>query len=129
MLSPVSLEYRKLVENRVYPNSTLVGDPLSLSTKFAVKSLLNSLVSSEQSLESHRIKMKNMLSFNPKKVFELIGGYASNYFSERDFMLYLDRNGVSYNPRDIELLFIRFSRNKKGLISFSNFLDEISPKY
>ncbi len=65
MLSPVSLEYRKLVENRVYPNSTLVGDPLSLSTKFAVKSLLNSLVSSEQSLESHRIKMKNMLIFNP----------------------------------------------------------------
>lgn len=44
-------------------------------------------------------------------------------------MLYLDRNNVSYLPKDIELLFIRLSKNKKGLISFSNFLDEISPRY
>lgn len=44
-------------------------------------------------------------------------------------MLYLDRNGILYSPRDIELIFIRLSRNKKGLVSFSNFLEEISPRY
>ena len=84
MLAPVSVEYRKLVEDRIYPNSTLVGDPLSVSTKYAVKNLFSNLLSAEQALESYRIKMKNMLSFNAKKIFECIGGYASNYFSERD---------------------------------------------
>lgn len=44
-------------------------------------------------------------------------------------MLYLDRNNVTYYPKDIEMIFIRLSRNKKGLISFSNFLDEITPRY
>lgn len=129
MLAPVSVEYRKLVEERVYPNSSLVGDPLSVSTKYAVKNLLANVLSVEQLLEAHRIKMKNMLSFNSKKIFELIGGYASNYFSEKDFMLYLDKNNIPYQSKDIELLFIRLSRNKKGLISFSNFLDEITPRY
>jgi Ca2+-binding EF-hand superfamily protein len=84
MLAPFSQEYRKLVEDRIYPNSTLVGDPLSVSTKFSMKNLLQNLIQSEQTLESHRSKMKNMLSFNSKKIFELIGGYASSYFSERD---------------------------------------------
>lgn len=129
MCAPVCLDYRRLVENRTVPNSTLVGDPLSVSTKYAVKNMFANLLSAEQTLEAHRLKMKNMLSFNAKKVFELIGGYGSNYFSERDFMLYLDRNGISYNPRDIELVFIRFSRNKKGLISFTQFLEEVSPRF
>lgn len=84
MVAPVSQEYRKLVEDRIYPNSSLVGDPLSVSTKFSVKNLFANLLSAEQTLETSRIKMKNMLSFNSKKIFEQIGGYASNYFSERD---------------------------------------------
>lgn len=129
MLAPLSAEYRRLVEERVYPNSILVGDPLSSSTKFAVKSLIGSLISGEQTLENSRLKMKNLLSFNSKKIFELIGGYASNYFSERDFMLYLDRNNITYYPRDIELIFIRLTRNKKGLVSYSNFVEEISSRY
>lgn len=84
MLAPISYEFRRLVENRIYPNSTLVGDPLSTSTKFAVKSLFSNLINAEQTLELHRKKMKNLITFNTKKVFELIGGYASHYFSERD---------------------------------------------
>lgn len=93
MLAPVTPEFRVLVENRVYPNSKLVGDPLSSSTKFSVKNLFTNLLSAEQTLESSRIKMKNMLSFNSKKIYELIGGYASNYFSEKDvftFICYLN---------------------------------------
>lgn len=129
MLAPLTAEYRRLVEERVFPNSVLVGDPLSSSTKFAVKTLLNNLIASENSLEASRLKMKNLLSFNSKKVFELVGGYAANYFSERDLMLYLDRNNISYLPRDIELLFIRFTRNKKWLVSYTNFVEEISPRY
>lgn len=129
MLAPVSPEYRRLVENRVYPNSSLIGDPLSSSTKFSVKNLLNNIISSEQVLEDHRRKMKSLLSFNSKAMFEKIGGYASNYFSEKDFILYLEKNGIIYLQKDIELLFIRFSKNKKGLISFTQFLDEISPRY
>ena len=129
MVAPVSSEYRRLVENRIYPNSTLIGDPLSVSTKFSLKSLIQNLISAEQNLEASRIKMKNMLSFNSKKIFELIGGYASNYFTEKDFMLYLSRNNIPFTQKDIELIFIRFSRNQKGSISFTNFLEEISPRY
>lgn len=84
MLAPISVEFRKLIENRVYPNSSLVGDPLSASTKYAVKNLLNTIINTEQNLEIHRRKMKSLLSFNSKKIFEQIGGYASNYISEKD---------------------------------------------
>lgn len=87
MLTSISLEFRRLVENRVYPNSSLVGDPLSTSTKFALKNLFLTLIESEQNLELTRKKMKNLISFNSKKIFELIGGYASHYFSERDVRL------------------------------------------
>ena len=44
-------------------------------------------------------------------------------------MNYLDKNLISYLPKDIELLFIRLSRNKKGLISYLQFIEEISPRY
>lgn len=44
-------------------------------------------------------------------------------------MNFLDKSGINYLPKDIELLFIRFSKNKKGLISYSQFLEEISPRY
>lgn len=44
-------------------------------------------------------------------------------------MNYLDKNRICYLPKDIDLLFIRFSRNKKGLISYMQFLEEISPRY
>jgi hypothetical protein len=44
-------------------------------------------------------------------------------------MFYLEKNGIIYLQRDVELLFIRLSKNKKGLISFTQFLDEISPRY
>lgn len=84
MLAPIGSDFRRLVENRIYPNSSLIGDPLSVSTKYSVKSLLDNLISSEQSLEIHRKKMKNLISFNSKKIFELIGGYASSYFNEKD---------------------------------------------
>ena len=40
----------------------------------------------------------------------------------------LDKNNINYQPKDLELMFIRLSKNKKGLISYSNFLDEISPR-
>jgi len=129
MLAPVAQEYRRLVEERVIPNSRLLWDPLSSTTKYSVKNLLTNVVSAEQNLETSRIKMKNMLSFNSKKMFELIGWFASNYFSDRHLMLYLDRNNISYLPRDIELLMIRFTRNKKGLVSFTSFLEELSPRY
>jgi hypothetical protein len=88
MLVPIAQDYRRLVENRLYPNSSLIGDPLSVSTKYAVKNLFNTLFSSEQSLEIHRKKMKSLSSFNSKKIFETIGGYASSYFSEKDVRIY-----------------------------------------
>lgn len=84
MLAPLTQEFRRLVENRIYPNSTLIGDPFSASTKYAIKDLISRIINLEQSLELSRRKLKNLLSFNSKKAFELIGGYASNYFSEKD---------------------------------------------
>jgi len=129
MLAPVNSEFRRLVEDRIYRNSSLVGNPLSSLTRLAVKSLLDNILNLEQGLEVHRKKMKNLLSFNSRRIFESIAGYGSNYFSEKDMMFYLDKQGISYLPKDIDLLFIRLSRNKKGLISFDQFLEEINPRY
>lgn len=84
MLAPLTQEFRRLVENRIYPNSTLIGDPFSPSTKYSLKDLLSRIIALEQSLENSRRKLKSLISFNSKKAFELIGGYASNYFSEKD---------------------------------------------
>lgn len=84
MLAPVTFDFRRLIESRIYPNSSLIGDPFSTSTKYALKDLITNLIAHEQALENSRRKIKNLLSFNTKKIFEQIGGYASNYFSEKD---------------------------------------------
>jgi Ca2+-binding EF-hand superfamily protein len=96
MLAPFTQEFRRLVENRIYPNSTLIGDPFSASTKYAVKDLIGRIINYEQSLELSRRKFKNLISFNSKKAFELIGGYASNYFSEKDVSTKLNKNISSH---------------------------------
>lgn len=88
MLAPYSKDFRRLIESRI-PGSS-IGDPLSTSTKIATKSLIDRIISIEESLEQHRRKMKSILSFNSRKIFELIGGYASSFFSESDVRLYFN---------------------------------------
>lgn len=43
-------------------------------------------------------------------------------------MLYLDRNRINYLRKDIDLLFVRFTRNKLGAISYLDFVEEVTPK-
>lgn len=126
MFSPVQIDYRVLVENRMKSNSE---SSISITTKHSIKSFILNLINSEQRIESYRKKLKSLYSFNPKLIFESIGGKGSNFFSEKDFISYLERNKINFLNKDVELLLIRLSKNKKGLITFDQFYDEIYPRY
>lgn len=84
MLAPVVGESRNLVIGRTSPNSSLVGNPFSLSTKLSVKALLDILINGELNLEAQRRKLRNLYTFNPRVIFERIAGPGASSLTESD---------------------------------------------
>jgi Ca2+-binding EF-hand superfamily protein len=49
-------------------------------------------------------------------------------FSILDLNLFLKENGVSYIPKELNLLFIRLDRSREGKIGLKAFVTETFPK-
>ena len=74
-------------------------------------------------------KLFGSLRLNLRDIFRIIDKQNKGYFSHDELVEYLENNGIKKNIRDIDLLFIRLDKKRKGKIYFSEIEDELQTLY
>ena len=117
-----------MVENRGI-NSFLKEinpDEFNSETQRCIKNLFNEIFIGEYTLNKVKenfTSLKNKLS----DVFKLIDVSDYGYISEKDFVVYIQKNNLFKDGNDVDLLFLRFNKLRNGTIGFEEILDEIEP--
>ena len=128
LIVPFSKYHKMMVENRGI-NSFLKEinpDEFNSETQRCIKNLFNEIFIGEYTLNKVKenfTSLKNKLSH----VFKLINGSDYGYISEKDFVIYIQKNNLFKDGNDVDLLFLRFNKLRNGTIGFEEILDEIEP--
>ena len=69
------------------------------------------------------------LNLKLKKIFGKIDTGKNGYFSHDDLVIYMTKNRVFTNQKDLDILFIRLDKNRNGKIDFSEIYNETHPLY
>ena len=128
LIVPFSKYHKMMVENRGI-NSFLKEinpDEFNSETQRCIKNLFNEIFIGEYTLNKVKenfTSLKNKLS----DVFKLIDASDYGYISEKDFVIYIQKNNLFKDGNDVDLLFLRFNKLRNGRIGFEEMLDEIEP--
>ena len=121
---------RNRIEKR-NPNSRYTYDNidnLSPNTIKELKDLFYLMIISENEINNIR-KSFGTLRINLRDIFGLVDKDNKGNFTFDELVEYVGNNHIEDNKRDIDLLFIRLDKNRKGLIYFYEIEDEIQTLY
>ena len=131
MLTPFCREYRSMIEERQSTNTFThynKGEIFLNTTKGCLVNLLKFIIETENVIERERERLNKIYTLNIRDVFNTIDKVGRGSFSILDLNLFLQEKEVTYLPKEADLLFIRLDRERKGQISLSAFVREISPR-
>ena len=124
MLVPFEKTYRMRVESR----DPIGLDNFSSQTITRIRQLFNLIINFENEINDMK-KLFGSLRLNLRDIFRIIDKQNKGYFSHDELVEYLENNGIKKNIRDIDLLFIRLDKKRKGKIYFSEIEDELQTLY
>jgi len=127
---PFEKDYRSMVEDRL-PRSCCPCrclDVFSISTICTLKDLFKLLIATENEINDIRRSLA-ILRIKLKDVFELIDYLKIGYFNNKDLVDYFQKENIYYNPKDLDLLFIRLDKNRNGKIDYKEIEDELQTLY
>ena len=87
MLTPVDIEYRRMLENRVpclYGSRRYKADLFLTSTKLAFQDFLRLVLNIESRLEVLRQRLNRMIRFNVRTIFERVDRIGNGWVVEAD---------------------------------------------
>ena len=94
------------------------------------KLLKNFFINIIQAEKSNEIYRKNLIeNCDKNECFKIIAKKNNNFIEREDFIFFLQKNGKFIQPFEINLLFERFDKNKDGIVSYEEFINEIQPKF
>jgi len=130
MFLPIDREYNRVLKNRICLDYHVkcTPDVFSFESRYAVTNLLKALISAENNAEMWRQKFYNIKSFYARVIYDKIDVLGKNYITSDDFTRNFKINSVFYSSKDLDLLMFKFDKNRDGRISYSEFIDELSPK-
>jgi Ca2+-binding EF-hand superfamily protein len=131
MLTPFTREYRSEIEHRkASPYSTKFNKAniFLTTTKICIVNLFKFIIGAENLIEKERKKINKIFNINIQTAFKMIDKSQCGAFSILDLNLFLKENGVSYIPKELNLLFIRLDRSREGKIGLKAFVTETFPK-
>ena len=91
MLTPVDVEYRRMLENRIpslYASRRYKTDVFLTSTKLAFQDFLRLVLSIESRVELLRQRLNRMIRFNVRTIFERVDRSAKGWVVDTD-VIYL----------------------------------------
>ena len=124
MLVPFEKTYRMRVESR----DPIGLDNFSSQTITRIRQLFNLIINFENEINDMK-KLFGSLRLNLRDIFRIIDKQNKGYFSHDELVEYLENNGIKKNIRDIDVLFIRLDKKRKGKIYFSEIEDELQALY
>lgn len=82
----------------------------------------------EETAELLRKRLSRRPQFSVHDAFTTLDGTDSGYLTANDLQRLLLEHRVFMTAKELQLLFLRFDRNKDGRISYSEFMEEMIPK-
>ena len=93
-----------------------------------IKNLLDSIIKYENKFNFMR-RGFTTLNLKLKKIFGKIDIGKNGYFSNDDLVVYMKKNRIFTDNKELDLLFIRLDKNRNGKIDYKEIYDETHPIY
>lgn len=130
IILPQNPDYARLLKQR-----SGLGLPLSYkrrpfnpSTMDILADLLKGLLDCEGIAESLRQKVSKTISFSLHEAFQAIDMTRDGVITPDDFDSFFHAYHIVPDRREIEELMSRYDRNRDGVVSYSEFISELTPK-
>lgn len=107
-----------------YYSTSFIADPITRSDFTKVLSLT---VDVENHVERIRQKHSVRPLFNRTDAFDAINRLGLSHITRSDFDQLLQRHRFFATNKELDALMDRFDKNKDGKVSYSEFVDEITP--
>ena len=130
IIVPFEKEYRNMVENRL-PRSCCpcrCPDVFSNNTIETLKDLFNFIFDSENEINNMR-RIFGTLRIKLRDIFGLLDYARRGYFTNSDFLVYLQKECLMTTNKDADLVFIRLDKNRNGKIDYREVEDEVQTLY
>lgn len=130
MISPKQIEYARILRNRS-SNSSEYFDNLTIFSSETLNLFFDtfSLILSAESLaERLRQKLTRMPEFSLHKAFSAIDKDRNGFITIDEFQNILHTHGIFASGKDLQSLLNKYDKNRDGRVSYSEFVEEITPK-
>jgi len=130
MFLPVEREYNRVLKNRICLDYHVKCSPevFSFESRYAITNFLKALINVENNAEMWREKFYSIKTFYAKLIYDKIDILGKNYITSDDLTRNFKINSVFYSLKDIDLLFFKLDKNRDNRISYSEFINEFTPK-
>ena len=130
LFTPKELEYSRILSNRTAFNVSRAERRrvFSADTSYKVTKVLRLHLDSENVAESLRQRLVRRPSFSMHEAFQAVDKDRNGYITFGEFQSLLEQNGIFATAKDVESLMDRYDKDKDGRVSYSEFLDEVTPK-
>jgi Ca2+-binding EF-hand superfamily protein len=101
---------------------------MSLETQTLLTKVLKQQIVVAGAEETLRHSISTQALFNPYESFSVLDTRNKGYLVVDDFRRYLQNEGVSPTERDMQALMSRYDRDGDAKVTYSEFLQEITPR-
>lgn len=129
LFTPRIEEYSRILKSRGLKESLNNSIPLpSQETMNIFLKAFHLLIESEQVFEKHRQKLALSSEFDLISTFNALDKDRNGFISQLEFSEALSVFNVPFNCKDLFALVEKFDKNCDGRISYSEFVEELTPK-
>ncbi|OMJ89682.1 hypothetical protein SteCoe_8134 [Stentor coeruleus] len=130
IFTPKQEEYSKLIRNR--PAFNIPGiDRKKLFARDTLNVFLNTfrlVLDAEIIAERIRQRMSNLPGFSLYQAFIALDKDKNGFITMNEFQSVLQSQGIIVYGKDLQGLMEKYDKNKDGRVSYSEFVDEVTPK-
>ncbi|CAG9325661.1 unnamed protein product [Blepharisma stoltei] len=130
MFTPKQEDYSRLLRNRQPYNVSFAQRRrvFSRDTTSLFIDVLRLHLDAERVAESLRQRLSRRPEFNMHEAFQAIDRDRNGYITIDEFKDILEDHNIFVNRKDLEALMQRYDKNKDGRVSYSEFVQEVTPK-
>jgi Ca2+-binding EF-hand superfamily protein len=130
MVTPKSPEYADILTKRVptYADQENLDLIFSYDTKKSFGRLLNNIIQNEVNNEALRQKLNRRPLFNVYEAFKALDKNDIGFANLEEFKELLLDHGIYATTKDLANLVQRYDKNQDGKVTYSDFVQEITPK-
>ena len=130
LFTPKEHEYYRMMSNRV-PFNVSRGERkrvFGVDTIYKLTKVLRLHLETENVAESLRHRLVRRPNFSMHEAFQAVDRDRNGYITYDEFQVLLEQHGIFASIKDVESLMDRYDKDKDGRVSYSEFLDEVTPK-